>query len=72
VLRSDLTQTVDNEAPLRIAEEEIPRDGATVTRAFQYTRWSDDRAYLWLGRAKHTGRGEGSSGLRYDATDRIC
>jgi hypothetical protein len=70
LLRSDLTRPVETEPALRIAEEEIPRDGAVVTRAFQYARWFGGRSYLWLGRAKRTGRGEGSSGLRYDSADR--
>jgi hypothetical protein len=71
LLRSDPSQPVRNEPPLRIVEEEIPRDGAVVTRSFQYARWLGGRSFLWLGRAKRTGRGEGASGLRYDAADRV-
>jgi hypothetical protein len=71
LLRSDLSRPVETEPPLRIAEEEIPREGAEVTRSFQYARWFGGRSYLWLGRAKHTGRGEGSSGLRYDSADLV-
>jgi hypothetical protein len=71
LLRSDPTRPVETEPPLRIAEEEIPRDGAVVTRSFQYARWLGGRSYVWLGRAKRTGRGEGSSGLRYDAADLV-
>jgi len=52
---------------LRIEEEEVPREGAVVTRAFQFARWIDDRSLLWLGRRKRAGRGEGASGLRFDA-----
>ena len=37
-----------------------------MTRAFQFTRWVDGRPLLWLGRRKRAGRGEGSSGLRFD------
>jgi hypothetical protein len=70
LLRSDLSRPVEVEPPLRIAEEEIPRDGAVVTRAFQYARWFGGRSYLWLGRAKRAGRGEGTSGLHYDTADR--
>lgn len=47
-------------------EEEVPRSGARVTRAYQYARWVDGSTVLWLGRRKRPGRGEGSSGLRYD------
>lgn len=57
-------------APLRIAEEEVPREGAIVERAFQHARWLDGRSLLWLGRRKTAGRGEGASGLRFDALDR--
>ena len=47
-------------------EEEVPRAGARVTRAYQYARWVDGSTVLWLGRRKGAGRGEGSSGLRFD------
>ena len=55
---------------LRIAEEEVPREGAIVERSFQHARWFDGRSLLWLGRRKTVGRGEGASGLRFDALDR--
>ena len=51
---------------LRLEEEEVPRDGIELKRAFNYARDSQGRALLWLGRTKTTGRGEGASGLRYD------
>ena len=51
---------------LRIFEEEIPREGVRVTRSYQYTRWFDGSTHLWIGRRKQIGRGEGSSGLRFD------
>jgi hypothetical protein len=53
--------------PLRIEEEEVPRSGAAVFRRFQLTRWTDGRTIVWVGRDKRTGRGEGSSGLAFDA-----
>jgi hypothetical protein len=34
-----------------------------------YSRWLGGAGFLWLGRAKRSGRGEGSSGLRYDSAD---
>ncbi|MDP1678664.1 MAG: hypothetical protein Q8L02_00815 [Candidatus Nitrotoga sp.] len=49
-----------------IHEEEVPREGAYVTRAFQYARWINGETYLWIGRRKGVGRGEGSSGLQFD------
>lgn len=49
-----------------IFEEEIPREGIRVTRSYQLTRWHDGSTHLWVGRRKRVGRGEGSSGLRFD------
>jgi hypothetical protein len=53
-------------APLPIQGEEVPREGARVTRTFEYTRWTSGETYLWIGRRKGPGRGEGGSGLRFD------
>ena len=55
--------------PLDIFEEEIPREGARVTRSYQYARWFDNSPLLWIGRRKSVGRGEGSSGLRFDVAE---
>lgn len=52
--------------PLELFEEEVPRAGVRVTRAFQIARWTDGSTHLWLSRRKAPGRGEGFSGLRYD------
>ena len=49
-----------------IHEEEVPREGAFVTRSFQYARWINGETYLWMSRRKGVGRGEGSSGLQFD------
>jgi hypothetical protein len=48
----------------------VPREGALVERRFQYARWFDGAGLLWLGRRKSVGRGESSSGLRFDILDR--
>jgi hypothetical protein len=55
---------------LSLFEEEIPREGVRVTRTYQLARWQDGSTHLWLGRKKTVGRGEGSSGLRFDVLDR--
>ena len=55
---------------LSIHEEEVPREGARVTRTYQLARWQDGSTHLWIGRRKRVGRGEGSSGLRFDRIDR--
>ncbi len=68
LLRTDLSRSIEDEPPLRLHEEEVPREGVQVTRSFQYTRWLDGKRYLWVGRRKRIGRGEGSSGLRFDAS----
>ena len=49
-----------------VYEEEVPRAGAIVRRSWQRARGHDGRVCLWLGRRKLTGRGERSSGLRFD------
>lgn len=54
---------------LALNEEEVPRAGARVTRAYQYARWIDGSTHLWIGRRKQAGRGEGSSGLRFDVVE---
>ncbi|MFN8473512.1 MAG: hypothetical protein U0822_15080 [Anaerolineae bacterium] len=58
--------TPDPGQPLELYEEEVPREGVRVTRSYQYTRWLDGSTHLWVGRRKQVGRGEGSSGLRFD------
>ena len=55
--------------PLYIHDEEVPREGARVTRSFQYARWIDGRTFVWMARRKGAGRGEGSSGLRFDVLE---
>jgi hypothetical protein len=52
--------------PLRLEEEEMPRDGTEVVRTFQLTRWSNGRYFLWSGRNRMTGAGEGRSNFRTD------
>jgi hypothetical protein len=51
---------------LTLREDEVPRDGARATRAYQLARWLDGSTLLWLGRRKSIRHGEGSSGLRFD------
>ena len=50
----------------RVHEEEIPRSGATITRAHQLTRWYGGGRVLWLGRRKRAGAGEVRSSLEFD------
>jgi hypothetical protein len=46
--------------------EEVPREGVRISRAYQYTRWTNGQTYLWVGRRNEVGWGEGSSGLLFD------
>jgi hypothetical protein len=52
--------------PWFVDEEEVTGAGIVVTRAYQRVRWYDGRTYVWIGRRAETGRGAGSSGLRFD------
>ena len=70
LLRTDPASAPDTEPPLRLEEEEVPREGAIAERMFRYARWVDGRSLLWLGRRKYAGRGETSSGLRFDSLRR--
>jgi hypothetical protein len=56
-------------APLLLHEEEVPREGVVIRRAYQAARWFDGTLFLWAGNRKGVGRGEGSSGLAYDAIE---
>jgi hypothetical protein len=49
-----------------IEAQEVPRSGIIVERALQRVRWLNGKTYLWVGRRKMMGRGEGSSGLEFD------
>jgi hypothetical protein len=69
VVRTTPDEDVLHAPPLRLAEEEVSRAGIVVSRAYSYSRWLGGAGFLWLGRAKRSGRGEGSSGLRYDSAD---
>lgn len=51
-----------------LLDEEIPREGKTIRRAWQYGRWFDGSRHLWSGRTVAPGRGEASSALRFDIT----
>ena len=69
---SDLSAGCFSRRPAAIpscARRRSRAQGARVTRAYQLARWMDGSTFLWLGRRKVVGRGEGSSGLRYDVMD---
>lgn len=52
---------------VRVHDEEIPRAGAEVSRAWQLARWYDGRRAVWVGRRKRAAVGEMRSHLEFDA-----
>ena len=52
--------------PYYVFEEEVTRSGVRIAQSYQRARWYDGSVYTWKGVRKHTGRGEGSSGLAFD------
>jgi len=54
-------------SPYFVEEEEVPRAGVHLTASYQRTRWYNGAVVDWYGYRKKCGRGEGSSGLRYDS-----
>lgn len=57
---------LDPRAACRFDDQEVQRAGVTLERRWQIGRWHDGSLHVWLGRHKQTGRGERSSGLRWD------
>jgi hypothetical protein len=55
---------------LLIHEEEVPREGMVVQRAYQSARWHDGRLFVWAGRRSSVGRREASSALSFDELER--
>jgi hypothetical protein len=53
-----------------VYDEEVPRAGVRVTRTWEYARGADGSTHLWRGRRAGIGRGESSSGLRFDVLER--
>jgi len=67
LLREGIDEEDNQQTPFYINEEEVPRAGVKVIGTYQRTRWYNGKIVSWYGRRKRTGRGEGSSGLRFDA-----
>jgi hypothetical protein len=61
----------EEKSPYYINEEEIPSAGTLVRRSYQRARWYDGHTYVWIGRTRETGRGEGSSELRFDQIEPV-
>jgi hypothetical protein len=54
------------QSPYFVEEEEVPRTGVYVERSWQRARWMGGRTFIWVGRRKTAGRGEGWSQLVFD------
>jgi hypothetical protein len=61
-----LGRILNPHSPYFIAEEEVPRAGRNVKRAFQRARWIDGSTFLWVGRTCALARGEALGGLVFD------
>lgn len=57
---------LEDELLLWLEESVVPRSGLWYQLTAQRLRWFDGKTYVWLGRKVLAGRGEGSSGLRFD------
>jgi hypothetical protein len=61
-----LLSLTEPEPLMWLEEATVRRTGTRVQLTAQRTRWVDGKTYVWLGRKVLVGRGEGSSGLRFD------
>ncbi len=53
-------------SPYFVEEEEVPRSGVYVERSWQRVRWIGGKTFVWVGRRKTAGRGEGWGKLVFD------
>ncbi len=65
-----LLDALDPTARLELPEEEVPREGVVLRRAYRAARWSDGSLHVWAAHRATVGRGEASSGLAFDALER--
>jgi predicted dienelactone hydrolase len=52
-----------------LPDTEVPREGARLLRDDALIRWTNGATFAWSRRIRRVGRGEGSSGLRFDAAE---
>ena len=71
ILRYGLLNNDTQQTPYDLFEEEVPKAGVQVMANYQRARWYDGKIFNWYGRRKQTGRGQGSSGLRFDTISEI-
>jgi hypothetical protein len=66
LLRVNVASDDLQKSPYFVNEEEVPRGGLVIHSAWRRARWHDGQTFVWLGRKKRSGAGEGGSGLRFD------
>ena len=71
ILRVGLNDDDVQQFPNDLYEEEVPKAGVQVMASYQRARWYNGKIFNWYGRSKRTGRGQGSSGLRFDTISEI-
>jgi hypothetical protein len=49
--------------------EELPREGTHLERKYRCARGVDGSTWVWLGRKRSAGKGEGRSGLEFDTVE---
>ena len=64
-----VTQAFDGPTEASAQSLQDRREGAQLTRARRLSRWLDGSSWVWTAFRKQVGRGEGSSGLRFDQLD---
>ncbi len=62
---------MEDDPVLWLEEATVPRSGLRLQLTAQRMRWVDGSTHVWVGRKVLAGRGEGSSGLRFDVTTTI-
>ena len=65
-IHSEAGEVLRSVANLLLYDEEVPREGARITRQRRLARWSDGSTWLWTGFRNDVGQGEGASALRFD------
>jgi hypothetical protein len=51
-----------------VREQAVSTEGTVIVRVVCRSRWVDGSTHLWVARRRSLGRGQGSSGLRFDIT----
>ncbi|MEO8153876.1 MAG: hypothetical protein ABI605_12455 [Rhizobacter sp.] len=69
VLHPALGRILNAANPFEVYDEEVPREGLQLTLGRRLVRWTDGSTCVWTAYRRQLGRGEGSSGLRFDQVE---